>query len=58
MRLIDLILVIIVTKLLKNKENQKVKSYLNSKNWLSQEKSCQKVGIYLILMLKKLSQAF
>ena len=50
-RLIDLVLVEIVWSMLKNqenylsKENQKAKKYLSLKIWLSQKKSCQKVGI-------------
>ena len=50
---------------LKNVENcQKLedclnpKNCLNLKNRLSQEKNCQKVKIYLILMLKKTGQVF
>ena len=63
MRLINLIL-IIIKKLLKIQENQKPKNclnpknFLNSKNPLSQEKSCQKIRIYLILILKKINKIF
>ena len=43
----------------KNVENdQKLENYLSLKNWLSQEKNRQKVGIYLILILKKMNRAF
>ena len=53
-RLIDLVLVV-VRKLLGNQENRKAKNSLSPKNWLSQEKSCQKVEIHLILMLKRIT---
>ena len=56
-RSIDLMLVVL-KKLLRNQENQKTKNCLSPKNQLIQEKNCQKVGIYLILMQKKISQAF
>ena len=53
-------LVMVVWKLLKNQENQKVKICQSPKNYLSQEnqkaknwKNHQKVGIYLILTLQK-----
>ena len=60
MKLIDLILVV-VKKLLEIQENKKTKvclsqkiwkmrNYLSLKNWLSQKKNCQKVGIHLILV--------
>ena len=34
------------------------KNYLNLKNWLSQDKNCQKIGIHLILALQKPDQNF
>ena len=32
----------------------KTRNCLNLKNWLSQEKNCQKMGIYLISTLRKM----
>ena len=50
---------------IKKSKNWKGKNWLSPKNCLSQEnpktknwKNCQKVGIYLILMLRKPDQAF
>ena len=63
-RLIDLVLIEIMWSMLKNQENylsqenQKAKKCLSLKILLSQEKSCQKVGIQLILMLQKLDLSF
>ena len=69
-RLMDLMLIKMVWSTLKSQENhlsqktclsqdnQKAKNCLNPKNWLSQKKNCQKVGIYLISTLKKMGQAF
>ena len=57
-KLVDLVLVMIVKILLRNQENQKVKNCLTPKNWLNQEKSCQKVRIYQILIPKKPNQTF
>ena len=57
MRSIDLVLVEIVWSMLKSQknclsqENRKAKKRLSLEIWLSQEKSCQKVGIQLILTL-------
>ena len=38
--------------------NQKAKKRLSLEIWLIQEKSCQKVGIQLILTLKRMDQSF
>ena len=44
----------VVINQLKNIENyQKLENCLSPRNWLSQEKNCQKVGIYLISILKR-----
>ena len=44
--------------MLKNKKNQKRKNCLSLENCLNQKKSHQKVGINLILELKRLEQVF
>ena len=52
MAIIKLInLVLMVWSTLGSQEIQKAKNGLSFKNWLSQKKICQKVGIYLILTL-------
>lgn len=46
-------------KLFKSETNYlSQKNCLSPKIWLSQEKSCEKLGIYLILVLKRPNQAF
>ena len=45
------LILIVIKKLLGSQEIQKVKNCLSAKNWLSQEKNCQKVKIHLILGL-------
>ena len=69
-RSIDLMLVEIVWSMLRSQEkrlsfenclsqeNRKVKKRLSLKIWLSQEKICQKVGIQLILILRRSNQSF
>ena len=47
-RLIDMVVIVLST--LRSQENQKIKIQLSPKN-------CQKLGIHLILMLKKPAQA-
>ena len=42
----------------KYRKLSKLENCLSLKNWLSQKKNCQKVRIYLILILKRISQAF
>ena len=41
-----------------SQENQEVKKRLSLEIWLSQEKSCQKVGIQLISMLRRMDRSF
>ena len=56
---IKLVVLRVIINRLRNRENcQKLENCPSSKNWLSQEKNCQQVWIYLILMLKKTGQAF
>ena len=43
-------------KLSKSKKLKSEKNHLSLEIWLSQEKSCQKMGIYLSLMLRKPDQ--
>ena len=47
-----MVIVLVIWKLLKSQENRKAKICLSPKNRQSQEKICQKVGIYSILTLK------
>ena len=41
-----------------SQENRKAKKRLSLEIWLSQKKSCQKVGIQLISTLRKIDQSF
>lgn len=58
MRLIKLILVVIVWTMLKGQRNRKPKNCLNPENCLTQEKNHQKVGIKLIVALKRVEITF
>ena len=55
MRLMDL--VVMVWSTLKSKKNRKARKCLSPKNWLSQKKIHQKVGIHLISALQKPDRA-
>ena len=63
-KLMDLVLIEIMWKMLRSQENcqsqenWKAKKRSSLEIWLSQEKSCQKVGIQLILTLQRLDQSF
>ena len=53
---IKLVALKVVMNQLRNVENcQILENHLSPKNRLSQEKNCQKLGIYLISTLKKMS---